>query len=179
MQNWKVSRRAGGKVSKKTSRGVTLTEMMVVVLIIAVMLGMALPHFIGHGGRTSVKVAARDVASVMRLAHRKAATDRINYLAVFNLDNETIWVQSYASYTTSGANPDHGTEKELPDEVIITEVTAGTGGQPQVGSGIAYYKYSPKGTSQLGFVYLRDTDNKVQYRVKSFVSAQAKIYSCW
>lgn len=174
----------------RNKRGFSLIEMMVVILIIAVMLGVALPHFIGHGGRTSVKVAARDVCSVMRLAHRKAVEERTDYLAIYDCDNETIWVQSYSSYTTSGTNPDHGTEKKLPEKIIIARVTGSLAGQtgPSADpmppatedSGVGYHEFYPRGTAGSGSVWLKDKDQKVFYRVTVTGSTgRAKIYSEW
>ncbi len=182
------------------NNGFSIIELMTVVVIIAVMALAAFAIFKNFRERTSVKVAARDVVNVMRLARRKAVTERTNYLAVYDLENEKVWVQSYSSYSSYGIRPDFGTEQSLPDRAIIARVTSGTGGQatgigkdsgwdmsidtedPDGGHGangnsIGYHRFSPKSTVIAGSVWLKDEKLESFYSVSlTSPTARARIW---
>lgn len=172
-------------------QGFSIIELMTVVVVTAIMLLASFAVFKNFRERTSVKVAARDVTNIMRLARQKAVIEREDYLAVYDCNNETIWVQSYSTYITSGKNPDSGTEQTLPDKAIIARVKAGPGGQPSnpgtpdpvpadTDTGTAYHKFSPKSTVTSGSVWLKDEGLKNFYRVTTIsTTARAKIYSSW
>ena len=179
----------------KNKKGFTLIEMLVVVLIIAVMIGVAIPKFVSHQKRTSVKLAARSVSSTIRLANSKALSLRTDHLAVFNLDedgngNETIWVQDATTTPVTGDSdtwiPILGSEKKLPKTVVIVRVKGGvsTGTEdPGTGdedTGIGYHTFKPKGTATSGSVFLKDDGEKVFYRVVIVTAVGgAKINDNW
>ena len=175
-------------------QGFSIIELMTVVFIIALMASASFAIFKNFRVTTSIKVAARDVVNIMRLARRKAITERENYLAVYDLKNEKVWVQSYISYTSSGLNPDFGTEQSLPEKTIIARVKSNvadgrTGiGDPisttddyaESGYSIGYHKFTPKSTAPTGSVWLRDKDSKIKYRVTVInTTARARIYDSW
>ena len=172
--------------------GFSIIELLAVIFIIALMALVAFAIFKNFRETTSVRVAARDVVNIMRLARQKAVTEREPYLAVYDCNNETIWVQSYSIYITSGKNPDFGTEQALPDMAIIARVKAGTGGQASnpgtpdpnpmdaADTGTAYHKFSPKSTVTAGSVWLKDKGLKNFYKVTlKSPTARARIYDSW
>jgi putative endonuclease len=161
--------------SLKNGAGFTLLELMVVVVIIGITIGGAL--FIGRGTyrKTSVKNAARDVASAMRLAHSKAMTLRKDYYALYDTANQIVWIQSKLSYDDLGKSPEPGSERKLPKVVKIDDVTGGgTTGSHR------YHTFTWRGTADGGTVYLTDKNEKVKYRVENLsATAAVKTYSFW
>lgn len=154
--------------------GITLIELLVVLSISAMMAFAALAIFKNFRETTSVKVAARDVVNVMRLARQKAITERQNYYALYDKISNKVWVQPASSYPPK--NPDAGTEQSLPDGAIIEDVTAAEGSDP------CYHTFTPKSTKSgvSGGVYLTDKDSKIKYRVTVInTTARARIYSYW
>ncbi len=147
---------------------------MAVVVIIALMSLVTFAIFRNYRETISVKTAARDVASIMRLARRKAVTEREDYYALYDRVNNKVWIQSKSSYDTSGKNPDVGTEQTLPERAVIDDVTSGGGDTHD------HHTFTPRSTSTSGGVYLCDEEEKIKYSVRlESVTARARIYSYW
>ncbi len=145
---------------------------MTVVFIIAFMALGGFAIFKNFRETTSVKVAARDVVNIMRLARRKAITERQNYYALYDKVNNTVWIQPASSYPPK--NPDFGTEQILPEKAVIDNVTSGGGSNPY------RHTFTPKSTSTSGGVYLCDEMEKIKYSVRLVgTTARARIYDSW
>ena len=72
------------------SRGFTMKEMMIVVVVIGLISALAVPSFLGYMPKLRVKSAARDIVSSMRLARSKAVSERRPYGVVFDLNSNSI-----------------------------------------------------------------------------------------
>jgi len=156
--------------------GFSIIELMTVIFITAIMALAAFAIFKNFREKTSVEVAARDVANIMRLARQKAVIEREDYYALYysTATDSKIWVQSKSSYNASGANPDPGTEQFLPDGVKIAEVTAGGTDTHK------HHTFTPKSTSTSGSVKLCDEEEKIKYSVRLVsTTARAMIYDSW
>lgn len=70
-------------------QGLTLTELIVVMAIIAVLAAVAVPSFVrlGFGARDEINRSAGELYSMLRAAKLYAATYRVNTAVVYNLDN--------------------------------------------------------------------------------------------
>ncbi len=155
-------------------QGFSIIELLAVIFIIALMALAGFAIFKGFRETTSVKVAARDVVNIMRLARRKAITERVEYYALYDKVNNKVWVQPKSSYPPK--NPDFGTEQILPEKAVIDRVTSGGGSNPY------HHTFTPKSTLAHGSggVYLRDEGEKIKYRVTVInTTARARIYDSW
>lgn len=155
-------------------QGFSIIELLTVIFIIAVMALAGFAVFKNFRKTTSVKIAARDVANIMRLARQKAVTNRVDYYAVYDTTNKKIWVQPASSYPPK--NPDAGTEQALPERAVVDHVTSGGGSNPY------RHTFTPKSTlsDASGGVYLRDEESKIKYRVTVInTTARARIYDSW
>jgi Tfp pilus assembly protein FimT len=60
-------------------------EMMIVVVVIGIVAGMAVPSFLTYMPKLRVKAAAREILSELRLARSRAVSERRPYGVAFNV----------------------------------------------------------------------------------------------
>ncbi|MGZ4027146.1 MAG: GspH/FimT family pseudopilin [Flavisolibacter sp.] len=95
-------------------KGVTLIELIVVMVIIAIGAALTTPNIGGWLTNYRLRSAARDVASTLRLAQIKAVSCNTRYQVVFDTANNSYIIQ-YQS--TGGAYVTEGTTQVLPEGV--------------------------------------------------------------
>ncbi len=78
-------------------KGVTLTELMVVIVVMGIMLGIGVPRFHTMAERSGVDAARDQVLSAINLARRTAV--RRGATATFNASANQIWVTVDSSGT--------------------------------------------------------------------------------
>jgi type II secretion system protein H len=71
----------------KNERGVTLMELIIVVVIVGLMSAMAVPSFLNYTSKLQAKSTARDIVSTLRLARSKAVSERNPYGVHFDAGN--------------------------------------------------------------------------------------------
>ena len=98
--------------ARQAERGFTLVEMMVVLAILALVLAVVPPLFSNSVSTATLRAAARDVASGLRVARSEAIT--FNKEVRFRLDLET------GSFTIG----EQETAVSLPPEVVVVMFTA-------------------------------------------------------
>jgi type IV fimbrial biogenesis protein FimT len=102
-----------------TQEGKTLTELLVVVGIVAIVAGMALPNFMGLNARTQVRCAAEEIASELRLAKQLALTNHDRVRIVIDPDQRELVTQFVRSGLT------HHIYRYNDKHLVIEEPSAG------------------------------------------------------
>ncbi|MBS0155482.1 MAG: GspH/FimT family pseudopilin [Nitrospira sp.] len=102
-----------------TQDGKTLTELLVVVGIVAIVASMALPNFMTLNSRTQLRCAAEEIASELRLAKQLALTNRDRVRILVDLDRRELVTQFVLSGLTHHVY--HYSDKHL----VIEESSAG------------------------------------------------------
>jgi len=74
----------------KSTRGFTLIEILVVVLILAIMLGVALPRFQGTFKNLQLRSTARNIYKLMLFAKERALLEQKNYRVAYNKKEKKI-----------------------------------------------------------------------------------------
>jgi len=74
------------------SGGFSLTEMMVVLTVIGIVLGVAVPNFVRIGQRDSVETTAYDLQRQLSLARQKAVSRRAHYRVSIDTEARTFQV---------------------------------------------------------------------------------------
>lgn len=88
------------KNKARTRNGYTLIEMLVVLGIILLVLGMGAPFFHNFSGGSSLKIAAREVGTVLRTARSYAMSRNENYEAFFDAATNTYSIRRSSDGTT-------------------------------------------------------------------------------
>lgn len=102
-----------------TQEGKTVTELLVVVGIVTIVAGMALPNFMSLNSRTQVRCAAEEIASELRLAKQLALTHHDRVRVVIDLDQRELVTQFVQSGLT------HHVYRYNGKQVAIEEPSAG------------------------------------------------------
>ena len=95
-------------------RGVTLIELIIVMVIIAIGAVLTTPNISGWLTNYRLRSATRDVASITRLAHLKAVSNNTSYQVVFDTAHDSYILQYQ---DTGGAWIAAGISQTLPTGV--------------------------------------------------------------
>ena len=124
-------------------RGITLLELIIVMIIIAIGAVLTTPNIGGWLPNYRLRSATRDVASVIRLAQLKAVSHNISFRVVFNTLNDN-YVLEYQ--TTGGAWVPEGGTQTLPTGVKFNTTFPGN-----------ITTFSPNSTATDGNITLNNT----------------------
>jgi prepilin-type N-terminal cleavage/methylation domain-containing protein len=92
-------------------KGVTLLELIVVLVIIAIAATLAVPNIAAWLPNYRLKTATRDIVSTMRTAQMKAVSMNLEHRVQFNLEAGSYIVQRM---TTTGVWVDDGVLQTIP-----------------------------------------------------------------
>ena len=126
-------------------RGVTLLELLVVLMLMALIAGIAIPMFGGGVSSSDLKSAAREVAAGLRFARDQAIAQRAESLLELNLQGRTFRVP-----------PDPRTHR-LPERLELKLYTAQ---RDLVDEKIGAIRFFPDGGSNGGRVTLASGERK-------------------
>jgi len=135
------------RVSPMTSRGFTLVELMVVLVIIALVMGLVATSMTRSISGAQARAASRNLVASLRYTRARAIIDKQEQ--VFQVDTEN------RSYQAPGRR-----QIDLPEGVDVTITTARSEVTSEAVSGIRFF---PDGGSTGGHIEL--TVNDREYRV--------------
>ncbi|MBS0151452.1 MAG: GspH/FimT family pseudopilin [Nitrospira sp.] len=102
-----------------TQEGKTVTELLVVVSIVAIVAGMALPNFMSLNSRTQIRCVAEEIASELRLAKQLALTHQDRVRVLIDPDQRELVTQFVQSGLT------HHVYRYSDKQLVIEEPSAG------------------------------------------------------
>jgi type IV fimbrial biogenesis protein FimT len=110
--------------SKATSAGFTLTEVMVVVVVLGILATMAVPSFMQMLRNSEISAAAESVANGLQRARAEAVTR--NARVQFVLGSGTAWTVDYVSKPVSTDPPLDSRLSSESRNATLTATPAGT-----------------------------------------------------
>jgi type II secretion system protein H len=144
------------RITIRSTRGFTLTELIVVTVLIGIMAALATPSFIQWIRSADYRSTARHIASILRQAQSNAITTNREYQVVVDATNRRYgMVQSTVPYNTS-------TITTWPtvtnwSSLLTTDVTT---------SATTTIQFTPNGlASATGTVNINDTAGHNRYQV--------------
>jgi len=125
-------------------KGVTIIELVVVMVIIAITAALTIPSIGAWLPNFRLRTAARDIVSTMRTAQMKAVSSNLEYRVSFDSANGTYLLQTR---TTGGVWVDEGGPQKMPKGIRIYQVNL-----PE-----DHAEFNPNSTSSGGNIVLRNS----------------------
>ena len=137
-------------------KGVTLLELIVVMVIIAIMAALAVPNIAAWLPNYRLRTATRDIVSTMRTAQIKAVSTNLEHRVQFDTEGGSYIVQRM---TTAGTLEPDGVSQTIPSGIRFDKDKIDLDG-PNHNEAI----FNPNSTSTSGSVTLRnkrDTEKRI------------------
>ena len=149
-------------------RGLTIIELAVVVVIIAVAALFITPAIGEWIDNYRIKQAARDIVSALQTAKMRAISTHREYRVVFDLNHETYQLQRGNKASGSDSWSQEGSTWEAPRNVDIdhTNVVNDT------------FQFNPDGTCTSGSIFLDNTKGR-RYRILVLYTGRMRIQEGW
>ena len=144
--------------------GFTLTELMIVVAIMAILGAVATPTILSQLPDYRLKGTAREISSTLQYAKMSAASKGKEYRLQFILDTspQRYQLQQGNLFSKSDSWTNIRNFKDIPQQVRIDHATDYKGSHQ---SGIGIIAFNPTGTASSGGIYLENSKGK-HYSVK-------------
>lgn len=138
-----------------TSRGFTLIELVLVMLIIGLLLAIVAPALGGLLRSQRMDQSARIVAALIKEARVRSAADAKPYRLVIDTEDNTCWIEVLTPEGFERPQMSYGQKIELGDDLVI-ELEGGTEEGP-----LLLVRVEPDGTAEVAQITLtRPTDDK-------------------
>ncbi len=158
--------------SRRSSRGFTLLELIIILVIAGITLGYIGPRLYTGISSSSMDKAARDILMIIQFARSSAVTQHKPYYVRFDIDNASVAL--YPKPESSGVIPDMVKEKELPKGVVFKNIKSPYQSARQQGQ--VDILVTPEGVIEQGVIYLEGGFGKTYtMEIKPF-SGNLRIY---
>lgn len=144
------------------SRGFTLIELIVVVVILGVLVTTIVTNLDFLTPKHRLRAAARKLASILELLRYRAASDGLPYKMIYDLRNSEYWVKTPEKIEDKGETKVKIESQKvfwtsLDEEIKIKDVTTCDGSIVEGGKVTVYI--SPTGTATRHIVHLINEKN--------------------
>jgi prepilin-type N-terminal cleavage/methylation domain-containing protein len=141
------------------SRGFTLIELTVVIVVLGVMLSLIIPR-LGELGEANLKRSARHLTGMIRFLHDEAQAKKDTYRLRFDITEGRYWVD-VLTFNLSDKTAEYkrfssemATEGSLSGQTTFRDVkVASHPDEP-------YIEFSPNGWVERALIHLRDGDGR-------------------
>ena len=152
-----------------SGRGFTLMELIIVVVIIGIVVGIALPAFNRIFLKTQLNAAIRDVAETLVYAHQCAVSEGVSCQVNFDLNSQRYWL-SQGKKPLSSLKP-----RTLGGGVTMTEVVIAQA--DKTGRLQNHITFKPDGTVDKCLLYLEDKKGNVYTIVTMKTTGQVRTFN--
>jgi len=142
-----------------TSRntGFTLVEMLVIMVLIGLLLGLALPRFGGLGETEKLRAATRLLVGQILEAHSQSVTGARPYYLCLDLEGARIWLALKRAEKTEEISPEISSVT-LPSGTGFKDVIHSNGGMFK--EGVVTFAFWPNGGNEPGTIHLENNSGE-------------------
>jgi general secretion pathway protein H len=169
------------------SRGFTLFELLIVLIIISLVSALVAPRMIGHMTSINLRTATQKTAAVLKYARNLAASEKAVCIVVFDFDEQTLYIVHGENEDDQQKQDLDGNEKKVdsrtydfPDGITLEKAIMPGGEEKNAGQ----YRllFFPNGSSRGGDVFLSNNKGR-RYNINidfitGLVSSTAVDRSC-
>jgi prepilin-type N-terminal cleavage/methylation domain-containing protein len=146
----------------KNRNGFTLIEIMTVLAIMAILMAVGIPSYIGYKPTLILNRAVNEYYSLLQQARLKAIKNRGDCTIAFDIVNTSYTLScTTSSYTRTVDYSDYGS-------LVLFERFDGTSGIP------ANITFNSRGTGNSGYLHITSTQKKDYYRIGPLISGVIK-----
>lgn len=144
---------AGTRNADAQPWGFTLLELMVVLLLISLLLGFAIPRIQPGPSSASIESLARWLTAKVPALKNRAREEQRGYGLAVDLDRNRIWVRPAAD-RDNGISAAPRDSLQLPPGVQLLDVVRP--GRPPQDTGVAVIGFYPRGHSDKAVIHCRE-----------------------
>jgi len=144
-------------------------ELIIVIVIISVVVGVALPSSNWAFLRTQLSAIIRDITETFVYAHQCAVSEGVSYRVNFDLENQRYWLSQGDKSLTSLEF------RTLGSDVTITELILPQNEKMNISQ--KYVTFRPNGTADECLLYLRDKKGNIYTIVTIKTTGQVKTFN--
>lgn len=144
-------------------KGFTLMEILMLVAVVVVLAGIAMPWLLGAIESYRLRVAAWEIAGDLRLARQKAVSTQIRHRICFSGCSDTVPAGGYLLEREEASWEVDVTRADLPDGVTVTDNAGGK------------FTFEAKGDISGGMGTITLTNETGTFRVKTASSGRVEV----
>ena len=160
-----------GKLMPRT-RGFTLLELMIVMVIVGITLGYIGPRLYTGISSSSMDKATRDIMTIIQFARSSAVTQHKPYYVRFDIDNASFGL--YPKPESTGVISEMVKEKDLPKGIVFKNIKSPYQIPKQQGQ--VDILVTPEGVIEQGVIYIEGGFGKTYTLVIKPFSGNLKVY---
>ena len=141
----------------KNRNGISLFELILVLLLIALITGITTPFLFKTLDRIKTQTSARSLATVLRYARSKSISEKTPYTFNANIDTNQFWINNVETEKSSEV-------KQLDSGLRIIQFIDS---DEEVNTGPFYIVFYPQGNSSGGEILLETAkeEEKTRYKI--------------
>lgn len=145
--------------------GFTLIELILVMLVLCIILGMAVPQLRGFLSGSAARDATTQVMALAQYARAKSAAEGVVYRLSFDLSNGEYWLSADAADGTgefASLGNDFGQTFKLPEGMKVALERIGTNTTTSRTASSSDIEFRPDGTSDAVVIRLTESFNNIE-----------------
>ncbi|MDI6782846.1 MAG: prepilin-type N-terminal cleavage/methylation domain-containing protein [bacterium] len=142
--------------------GFTLLEILIVLVIVTLIIGFAIPNFRGAFEQTKLESASRNLVTMLGTAQHLSVIHRLMFQVKFDSNKQEYQIIPDSSLLKDNDElPNYARRRKLPDGVKFGTITIRAPGTPETGGGTQFLAFYPNGGSDGAVISLGDNSGAI------------------